>query len=150
MVSLHLYNRQRKHRADLRWLKRMVQAAHPLCQAKAKGEDAPLLELEEIEFTIVSDKAIADVHAEFLDDPTPTDVITFHHGEILVSADTALRQGAEHGQELNVELALYMIHGLMHLGGWDDHTTEEAAEMARLQEEVLHAALAAVGPPLLR
>lgn len=137
MVKLSLYNRQKVHRPDLPWLRRIVKAALPRCVAAAASPEAPLHELEEIEFTIVSDEEIAAVHAEFLDDPTPTDVITFHHGEILVSADTALRQGAEHGQPLNTELALYMIHGLMHLGGWDDHEPEEAAEMTRRQEAIL-------------
>jgi len=142
MAKLFLYNRQKTHRPDLPWLRRILKAALPHCLAAAKSPEAPLHELEEIEFTIVSDDDIAAVHAEFLDDPTPTDVITFHHGEILVSADTALRQGTEHGQPLNPELALYMIHGLMHLGGWDDHDPEEAAEMTRQQEAILHQVLA--------
>lgn len=136
MVKLSLYNRQKAHRPNLPWLRKILKAAHPLCLAEAKSEEAPLHEVDEIEFTIISDDEIAIVHAEFLDDPTPTDVITFHHGEILVSADTALRQGMEHGQPLNQELALYMIHGLMHLGGWDDHEPEEAAEMAHRQNAI--------------
>lgn len=136
MAKLSLYNRQKTHRPDLPWLRRILKAALPHCLAEAKSSEAPLPELEEIEFTIVSDDEIAVVHAEFLEDPTPTDVITFHHGEILVSADTALRQGVEHGQALNEELALYLIHGLMHLGGWDDHEPEEAAEMTRRQEAI--------------
>ncbi len=141
-ARLSLYNRQKTHRPDLPWLRRIVKKALPHCLAAAKSPDAPLHELEEIEFTIVSDDAIAAVHAEFLDDPTPTDVITFHHGEILVSADTAVRQGADHGQPLNTELALYMIHGLMHLGGWDDHEPEEAAQMTARQEAILLTCLA--------
>ncbi len=136
MAKLSLYNRQKTHRPDLPWLRRILKAALPHCLAEAKSPESPLPELEEIEFTIISDDEIAVVHAEFLEDPTPTDVITFHHGEILVSADTALRQGAEHGQALNEELALYLIHGLMHLGGWDDHEPEEAAEMTRRQEAI--------------
>lgn len=136
MAKLSLYNRQKTHRPDLPWLRRILKAALPHCLAEAKSSESPLPELEEIEFTIISDDEIAVVHAEFLEDPTPTDVITFHHGEILVSADTALRQGAELGQALNEELALYLIHGLMHLGGWDDHEPEEAAEMTRRQEAI--------------
>ena len=116
MPSLKLYNRQRLHKPNLPWLRKVIKAALPLCAAEAKSPEAPLLTLEEIEFTIISDEEISRVHAEFLDDPTPTDVITFHHGEILVSADTAIRQGADHGQALDQELALYLIHGLMHLG----------------------------------
>ncbi len=100
-------------------------------------DDAPLSALEEVEISIISDGEIARVHGEFLGDPTPTDVITFHHGEILISADTAARQGAEHGQPRDHELALYLIHGLMHLAGWDDHESAEGAEMARHQEAIL-------------
>lgn len=136
MTKLSVYNHQKTHRPNLVWLRRIAKLALPQCLAAAKAE-APLLTLSEVEFTIVSDEEIAAVHAEFLDDPTPTDVITFHHGEILISADTALRQGAEHGQAINPELALYMIHGLMHLGGWDDHEEEEAAEMTHRQETIL-------------
>lgn len=146
MAKLSLYNRQKTHRPNLPWLRRIVKVALPHCLAVAKSAEAPLHELEEIEFTIVSDDEITAVHAEFLDDPTPTDVITFHHGEILVSADTALRQGEEHGQPFNTELALYMIHGLMHLGGWDDHEETEAAEMAKHQNSILNTSLEAVNP----
>ncbi len=144
---LQIYNRQRAHRLDLKWLRRLVKEALPDCQAAAKGDDAPLLSLEEVEFTIVSDAAIAKVHGDFLSDPTPTDVITFHHGEILVSADTALTQGAEHGLPLQEELGLYLIHGLLHLAGWDDHEAEEAAEMSRRQFAILEKVLGKIGKP---
>jgi probable rRNA maturation factor len=140
--QLQLYNRQRRHRVPLPWLKKILRLALPPCLAHAKSAEAPLTQLEEIELSIVSDAEIARVHGEFLDDPTPTDVITFHHGEILVSADTALRQGTEHGFTVDHELALYMIHGLMHLGGWDDHESAEAAEMTAIQERILKESLA--------
>jgi probable rRNA maturation factor len=81
------------------------------------------------------------VHADFLDDPTPTDVITFHHGEILISLDTAARQAAEYRLPYEHEAALYIIHGLLHLGGWDDHNPTEAADMKTLQERILKEAL---------
>ena len=141
---LHLHNHQRKHKPRLRWLKQIATAALPACEAAAKSPDAPLLHLEEIEISLISDDEISRVHAEFLDDPTPTDVITFHHGEILISADTALRQGGDHGQSLDSELALYLIHGLMHLGGWDDHEPAEAAEMAKIQEGIWQSAAASL------
>lgn len=142
-TPLHLHNHQRRHKPAMRWLRQIAQAALPGCKLQAKSPDAPLLHLEEIEISLISDEEIARVHGEFLDDPTPTDVITFHHGEILISTDTALRQGAEHGQALDAELALYLIHGLMHLAGWDDHEPEEAAEMSRRQEGIWREALAA-------
>lgn len=132
-----IYNRQRGHRCDVKWLQHAVNRAVPLCLQHLKGEGPPLADLPEVEASIISDKAIARVHADFLDDPTPTDVITFHHGEIVVSADTAAREGPAHGQSLDHELCLYLIHGLMHLAGWDDHEPEEAMEMKRRQEAVL-------------
>ena len=105
----------------------------------AKATDAPLLVLPEIEVSVVSDDEIARVHGDFLGDATPTDVITFHHGEILVSADTAARQGAEHGQDIDTELALYVIHGLLHLAGWEDDDPDEQKAMHRVQDEILAA-----------
>lgn len=135
--SVTIYQRQRKHRCDVKWLNQVVNRAVPLCLKHLKAEDAPLAMLPEIEASIVSDRTIAKVHAQFLDDPTSTDVITFHHGEIIVSADTAAREGPAHGLTLDQELALYLIHGLMHLAGWDDHEATEAAEMKRRQEAVL-------------
>jgi probable rRNA maturation factor len=141
LPKLCIYNRQKAHAIPLPWLRRIGKAALPGCLANLKSPDAPLASLEEIEITLVNDTDIARVHADFLDDPTPTDVITFHHGEILISADTALRQGTEHGQTLDHEVALYLVHGLMHLAGWDDHEEEEAKEMAQRQEAILQAVL---------
>jgi probable rRNA maturation factor len=143
LPKLRIYNRQKAHAIPLPWLRRIGKAALPGCLAALKSPEAPLASLPEIEITIVNDADIARVHADFLDDPTPTDVITFHHGEILISADTALKQGCEHGQSLDHEVALYLVHGLMHLAGWDDHDPEEAREMAQRQSAILRGALAA-------
>ncbi|MCB1275638.1 rRNA maturation RNase YbeY [Prosthecobacter sp.] len=144
LPKLRIYNRQKVHPIPLPWLRKIGKYALPKCLTEVKSPDAPLTSLPEIEVTIVNDADIARVHGDFLDDPTPTDVITFHHGEILISADTAERQGKEHGQSVDHEVALYLVHGLMHLAGWDDHDAAEAREMARRQESILQAALKAV------
>ncbi|HBJ83278.1 MAG TPA: rRNA maturation RNase YbeY [Verrucomicrobiales bacterium] len=144
LPQLRIYNRQKQHSIPLPWLRRIGKAALPACLAVVKSPDAPLVSLPEIEITLVDDADIARVHGDFLDDPTPTDVITFHHGEILISADTALRQGREHGQSLDHETALYLVHGLLHLAGWDDHEESEARAMAQLQAGILRAALASL------
>jgi probable rRNA maturation factor len=136
-----IYQHQSVHAVDLAWLESVITRAVPFCQAEAKCANSPLLQLSEVEASIVSDEEIARIHADFLDDPTPTDVITFHHGEIVVSADTAAREGPAHGLPFAHELALYLIHGLMHLGGWDDHEEAEAAEMKLRQERVMRASL---------
>ena len=76
------------------------------------------------------------VHADFLDDPTVTDVITFPHGEILVSVEMAARRAEEFGKGLRGEAFLYLIHGILHLAGLDDRSEENAAAMAKEQERI--------------
>ncbi len=124
---------------QLESLRARAEKALPHCRAVARP-GSPLPDLPEIEVSLVSDAEIAAVHGQFLDDPTPTDVITFEHGEILISVETAARQAREYGHNQPVprEIALYLIHGLLHLAGWDDHHPDEAAAMAAEQERVLH------------
>jgi len=81
----------------------------------------------ELSLAFITDKAIARIHADFLSDPTPTDVITFEGnaalgsgGEICVSADTAACYATQHGHDFSQELTLYVIHGWLHLAGYDD------------------------------
>jgi len=144
LPKLSIHNHQRRHKIALPWLRKLGAAAMPACVAALRSPEAPLSGMPLLEVSIVSDKEIARVHGEFLDDPTPTDVITFHHGEIIISADTAERQGREHMHPFDHELALYLIHGLLHLAGWDDHEKKEAREMAQRQQSILQKALNAV------
>jgi probable rRNA maturation factor len=127
--------------AELLRLEQIGLLALPACLDAARPTDNVLCNLSEIEITLMSDSEIASVHGEFLDDPTPTDVITFHHGEILISVETATRQAASHGLSTQDETALYLIHGLLHLAGWDDHNPDSAAAMASLQQNILNQTL---------
>ena len=81
-----------------------------------------LKQLEEVEVAVVSDEVISKVHDDFMGIPGATDVITFDHGEIVISAETAVGYAKEHGHTVNEELALYIVHGLLHLNGYDDTT----------------------------
>lgn len=137
MPELSLFDHQSALPLDLDRLLGVGQAALPEI-LKWPGPETPVLpELEEVEVSFISDEAIARVHAEFLDDPEPTDVITFAHGEILISTETAIRQAADHAQSADRETALYLIHGLLHLNGHEDHTEEGFQTMRRLQSEIL-------------
>lgn len=102
-----------------------------------QGPDHVLSTLPAVEISIVDDETIAAVHAEFLDDPTPTDAITFHHGEILVSCDTAERYAQEHGLVREQELFRYMVHGLTHLHGYLDYEPEDRAALFAVQEPLV-------------
>ena len=134
---VEVYDHQENFLFDLIALQRRTAQALPLVLPHSGPEPSSLLEGGTLEFTIVDDPTIARVHGEFLSDPTPTDVITFHHGEVLISADTASRQAAAHGQPLERELLLYAIHGLLHLHGHEDHTASGATAMKALQENIL-------------
>lgn len=142
--KLTVFNHQRAQKVATRWIQKVARIAMLACMKAARSPNAPLLSLKEVEVSVVCDDAVARVHASFLDDATPTDVITFHHGEIIVSADTAARRGPEHGQDIDRELALYVVHGLLHLAGWNDEAVAEQKEMHGLQEQILAVAAAAV------
>jgi probable rRNA maturation factor len=135
--ALELYNHQETHAVLLEGWEEQARRALPAIMAAAKPHHAPIQQLETVEFSLVSDEAIAKVHGEFMGDPTPTDVITFQHGEIIISLDTAKRQAAENDEPYEREVLRYMVHGLLHLAGWDDREEAERLEMHRVQETIL-------------
>ena len=104
-----------------------------------QGPDHVLSTLDTVEIAIVDDETIAAVHAEFLNDPTATDAITFQHGEILVSCDTAAAYAAAHGLPKEEELFRYMVHGLTHLHGYLDYEPEDRAALFAVQEPLVAA-----------
>jgi probable rRNA maturation factor len=120
-------------------LRQAVQQAWPDVVAEVR-DGSVLGELAEISFVLVSDRVIAGVHGTFLEDPTATDVITFHHGEIVISTATAQREARQRGLPLPQEVARYAVHGLLHLAGWTDETRAEAAAMRAVQEKILRRA----------
>jgi len=67
----------------------------------------------------------------------PTDVITFDHGEIVIGAEVAIRQALDCGEGLEREVRRYMVHGLLHLHGYEDDTPDAAALMWAKQEAIL-------------
>ena len=96
-----------------------------------------LRSLSHLDIALVDDGRIARIHGVFLNDPTPTDVITFEYGEIVASAETARRMAGELHLPFEEELVRYVIHGLLHLAGHDDHDLDEARIMHGIQEEIV-------------
>jgi probable rRNA maturation factor len=94
-----------------------------------------------ISVAVVSDGTICELHRKYLHLDEPTDVLSFllEHsddyleGEVIVSADTAGVTAGWYGWQFEDELLLYVIHGALHLVGYDDTTPESKAEM-RAQE----------------
>jgi probable rRNA maturation factor len=142
--AIHLHNRQRKIQFDLPWLRRFAPLALAACEAEGIVPGTPLESLSEIEVSIVSDRAIAQVHQRFMNIAGPTDVITFEHGEIIIGAGTAARQAREYGQPIEHELSLYILHGILHLNGHDDLAEPAATRMKETQTALLRRLLKAV------
>ncbi len=101
----------------------------------------------DVSVALVDDAAIAELHERWLGVPGPTDVIAFPLlseedadvllGEVVVSSDTAMRQATELGHPPERELLLYVVHGVLHLLGYDDHDPEDRQRMHQRQEQLL-------------
>lgn len=114
----------------------------------------------EIGVVLVDDRRIAAIHRRWLGLAGPTDVITFDlsgaaaglphsgilAGDIVVSTDTARRVARDVGWTPRQELSYYVVHGLLHLTGYDDHTPADRRQM-RARERVVMKACGLPVPP---
>lgn len=111
----------------------------------------------DIAVALVDDPRIHDVNREHLGHDYPTDVISFLYesseepaageksrgqglrldGELVVSVETAVREAALHGWSATDELTLYLVHGLLHLCGYDDLTDAEQRVMRQRERNIL-------------
>jgi probable rRNA maturation factor len=130
-------NFQRKVPVNTAALQNFASKALPLCLELRKTRTTDLTKLREIFVLVVSDRRMASLHRQFLNQEGPTDVITFSHGEIFISGETARRQAGQFGNSLTRELQLYIVHGLLHLHGFDDQNKIDAQRMKKVQEEIL-------------
>ena len=136
-ASITVSNRQRAVPVGVNPLQDFAGVALIECLKLRRREQDVLAKAGEVNVVLVSDRRIAELHRRFLDEAGPTDVITFQHGEIVISVETARRQARAFGTSLEHELRLYIAHGLLHLRGFDDKTAAGAAEMKRVQEKLV-------------
>ena len=130
-MRVRLSNQQSEVPVRGRPLLRRLKAALPLLPGALPEH------LESIEVVLVDCTTMARVHGDFLGDPTETDVITFPYGEILVCPAVARDQAPVHRLDVEQEVLLYALHGILHLVGYDDTTPELARKMARAQGKLL-------------
>ncbi len=121
--------------AELQRIGRAVAKTHPL-------------DAREIHVHFTDDQGIRRAHRKFFNLNTSTDVITFDFrdddptdqisggpdGEILVNLDRAQREARRRHHEPKAEAALYVIHGLLHLVGFDDLKSADQRRMDQAQE----------------
>ena len=111
--------------------------AIPSILQRALSKESTLHSLREVEVSLIDDETIADVHERFMGGSGATDVITFEHGEIHISLETAQRQAEEYFHDTDAEIMLYILHGLLHLAGHEDATLEGQGKMDMHQTELL-------------
>jgi probable rRNA maturation factor len=126
----------------------------------------------ELSLVFLTDPALAKIHADFMDDPTATDVITFEGdpaaglaGEVCVSADTAWKyvgsalaptsrarspQAATLQNAFSAELTLYLVHGWLHLAGYDDLQPAKKRRMRAAEARAMKLLRAAKAVPEFR
>jgi probable rRNA maturation factor len=101
----------------------------------------------EISLAFVDNPTSHRLNKQFLDHDEPTDVLSFPltepgarklGGELVIGAEVALEQALARGHDVHAELALYVIHGLLHLCGYDDKTPQHAGEMRARERHYLN------------
>ncbi len=102
--------------------------------------------VDSIDVAIVDTDEIKSLNRRYLGADEVTDVLSFDlrqagsHGlnaQIIVCGDVAAEQGPKHDLLEEDELMLYVVHGLLHLTGWDDADADLAERMKTHQEELL-------------
>ena len=113
------------------------------CRALERSGSFPIGD-GDLSVVLVDDSMIAGVHAEFMSDSSPTDVITFQAdremesaGEIIISVDHARNRANELDLPFSRELTLYLIHGWLHLAGYDDCTEADREAMRAAEVRAL-------------
>ena len=139
MPDLNVYNHQGVIELSAGLCKRLQSCGRKALEEvlQKSGRRARIRNLDEIEVSFVDDETIEDLHLQFMGLAGPTDVITFDHGEIHISVETAREQASEYANDFERELMLYIVHGLLHLAGYDDATERESAVMEEMQSAIL-------------
>jgi probable rRNA maturation factor len=98
-----------------------------------------------VDVVLVGERRLRELHRRFLGDDTPTDVIAFDledegpgpSAEIYASVPCAVRVARERGVSPARELALYLVHGALHLCGYDDHRMADRRRMRVVEKSIL-------------
>ena len=102
--------------------------------------ESEIRRIADISIIFCSDPYILDINQKYLGHDYFTDIITFDYcegdslsGDLFISVDSVKENSIEYGTDFKDELNRVIIHGLLHLIGYDDHTVEEIAVM-RMKE----------------
>ena len=129
---------------DLSWLRKVA-----LATLREEGETESLV----MSLVVMDDAGIRDLKRQFRGVDAPTDVLAFAAeedevfiapnqgppflGDVVISYPRALAQAGEQGHQVRVELALLVVHGILHLLGYDDEEEGARSMMCARQQEIL-------------
>ncbi len=130
-------NLQRKIPVNVTELQQFAVKVLRPCLQLRKRKRTDLRRLRNVFVWLISDRRMSRLHRQFLGKAGSTDVLTFQHGEIFISVETAKRHARAFGNSLVRELQLYIVHGLLHLHGFDDRTQPGACRMEKMQAKIL-------------
>jgi probable rRNA maturation factor len=136
---INIHNRNKKFKLNELFLKHLAFEVLDIVKGRGIGE---------LEIVFLSDKAIKPLNKKYMGQNRPTDVLSFNidagefrkkgfFGELFISTDTALANSKFYGARLENEIALYVIHGILHLFGYEDYTKKDRLEMSKKQDKVL-------------
>jgi probable rRNA maturation factor len=135
--EISVRNLQRRIPVKLDGLQEFAAKAVRHCLQVRKRKQTDLSKLPRIFVWLISDRRMSQLHRQFLGETGSTDILTFQHGEIFISVETAKRHAHIFGNSLMRELQLYIVHGFLHLHGFGDRTPAEARKMRTTQEKIL-------------
>ncbi len=127
---------QRKRPLDLAELQQFAERALAAVRQTSTRRSVPA-QLPEIDILLIADRRMAQLHQRFMNTEGPTDVLTFQHGEIFVSVETAERNARRFRTSPQHEIELYIVHGLLHLHGFDDRTATKSPAMNAAQARIM-------------
>lgn len=126
---------------------KLVLVAKKLLQAEEFPQPA------EVSILLTTDEHIHQLNRDYRGKDRPTDVLSFRQleeedsrdeydelvmlGDVVISVETAARQAAQRNRPLDDEVSLLVVHGILHLLGYDDETDEGAEEMREHERAVL-------------
>lgn len=136
MVKTAIADEQTLLPIDRRWFKDLV----PFVLEQEGVANA------KIGLTFITDARMHELNKRYLAHDYPTDVLTFPmargktlEGEVVVSTDYAARECVQYDWPAEMEASLYVVHGLLHLCGYDDADDAGADRMEARQKELLDA-----------
>jgi probable rRNA maturation factor len=134
-VSVH--NLQRKISVNVAELERFAGNALKRCLQLHKRNRTNLRKLNAVAVWLISDRRISKLHLQIFGDSDPTDVITFDDGEIFISVETTRRNARLFCNSLMSEIKFCIVHGFLHLHGFDDRMPADRRKMTNTQEKIL-------------